>query len=383
MLKGIRVPNRWVATHLQFDYSQGFFKRSLAGAALKALGVSVAEYATVMTLSSAVTLACVGAGAWLIWRAGLLRSARGAALTLVFTSSYAIALLAHFNGYFDVWLLALLAPTLGAVLRAGPGVARWASLGASAIAVGVGLFVHENALVLVAPPLCLALWLKERRLEATLLGAAALGTTLWLMEHGVGDEQTVRQLIGHHRRQVDFPLRHDAFKVFARSTDSNIEVTLRRFERPRRLGRLLGSLVTMLPAASLFIYMATRRMLHAWRARHVALRASSAAILVAASLAPLGLHLFGWDMHRWNALAVISSFLCLLVCVHLFEARPLSPRERYLAPRLAALIIAFNLAAGFGFFDGYQPTNAPFFKHWDTYEALQEGKDSLEKPPRW
>jgi hypothetical protein len=38
LLKGLRMPNLWSATHMTFNYTQGFIRRGLFGQVLRAVG---------------------------------------------------------------------------------------------------------------------------------------------------------------------------------------------------------------------------------------------------------------------------------------------------------------------------------------------------------
>ena len=85
---------------------------------------------------------------------------------------------------------------------------------------------------------------------------------------------------------------------------------------------------------------------------------TKSAVLVAA-LAPLAMHVVGFDVMRWNSMCVMDTYLCLLlinirkhgVCL------PADSTER----NSVILVIALNMASGYGLMDGKNVKGYPFF----------------------
>jgi hypothetical protein len=80
---------------------------------------------------------------------------------------------------------------------------------------------------------------------------------------------------------------------------------------------------------------------------------------LAAVFAPLLMHLVAWDAARWNVLCTFAAFLVLLVLSrHLPPgAITLSAAER----NLAIVLLALNMATGYGLFDGATVNPYPFY----------------------
>jgi len=100
VLSGIRWPGIWAITHLLFDYSEGFVKRSLVGEALSlTLGNSI-SYGTLAAISYAV---------FATWLAMLFFRLKSSAQTdsavwliaLTFLASPGFVFLAHTVGYLE------------------------------------------------------------------------------------------------------------------------------------------------------------------------------------------------------------------------------------------------------------------------------------------
>lgn len=256
-------------------------------------------------------------------------------------------------------------------------------MGACIVATVIGVLVHEVYLVVVCPLICLALMLRKRWGEAVVFGAVAIGATAWLMEAGVGDRALSAQMLRHHRALVDFPLRTDAFNIFARAVSANHDVTAARFEQAGWIRGFVGSLAVLLPTALFFLYIGARRLWAAWRDDALWERAVGVFTFAVVALGPLALHLFGWDMHRWNALCVVTAFLGLAAIWRVTPHRVWGARETAVAWRVGVVVVIVNLMASYGFFDGYHPEPAPFFKHIEFLEHLTDGGTTLFEVPRY
>jgi hypothetical protein len=72
------------------------------------------------------------------------------------------------------------------------------------------------------------------------------------------------------------------------------------------------------------------------------------------------MHVIAWDMHRWNALAVTTSFLCLYAVFTGLPKVENSPESVKLLPILV-LLVFLNGASTIGLFEGYSVRQFPFF----------------------
>jgi len=79
-----------------------------------------------------------------------------------------------------------------------------------------------------------------------------------------------------------------------------------------------------------------------------------------ATLAPLSLHLMGWDKSRWNELLILNAFLMLLIVSQQMggEAVQLSVRLR----RACLAVMLLNMATGGGMLNNRQIRPFPFLR---------------------
>lgn len=372
VLRGIRMPGYWAATHLLFNYQFGFSKRGLLGNLIVYLHSPFFYSYRFCVVESAIFLA-----ANLVLLAMLIRRLVGAgahAVVLVYVSSAAIVFLAHTIGYFEqiTLLVTLLA------LRIESFYARAAFV---ATFFAATLFIHETGFLLFFPVLCFSFMIElleqpDRR-KALTLGALALGVTAetvllgqaHLSHAAVGAMQQTLQA------HADFPLRDDAFVLLERSLGDNLRLMLKYWTNPLWLFILLLSSLTILPT-TLYILYRTWRLLDG--------RPAAQWAAVAASLAPLSLHALGMDLHRWNTLATTTSFLVLAIVTQrrrtVPAATPIPGSIALLS--LPGLLIMLNLGSAVPLFDDYVVQDFPYHDHLkDVYEILR-GNTSILVPHR-
>ena len=176
--------------------------------------------------------------------------------------------------------------------------------------------------------------------------------------------------------RVDHPLRRDAFAVLERPASANIAY----MEGQRATGayrqRMRASLWVTAPTFLTFIAI-TIAVLRAAGRGGVAL-----ALSAAASLSAMSLHYVAADLHRWNSLAITTSFLMLFVaCRASKDAVDLRVYDR-LAVATTPLILV-NMISSIELFDGFSVKNPPFFEHLDYLARLAAGESSFPQvPPR-
>lgn len=326
------MPGYWAATHLLFNYQFGFSKRGLLGNLIVYLHSPFFYSYRFCVVESAVLLA-----ANLVLLAMLIRPLLGAgahSAVLVYVSSAAIVFLAHTIGYFEqiTLLVTLLA------LRIENFHARAAFV---ATFFAATLFIHETVL-----------------LGQAHLGHAAVGA--------------MQQTLQAH---ADFPLRDDAFVLLERSLGDNLRLMLKYWTNPLWLVILLLSSLTILPT-TLYILYRTWRLLDGRPAVQWA--------AVAASLAPLSLHALGMDLHRWNTLAVTTSFLVLAIVTQRCRIAPAAPPtpDPIALLSLPGVLIMLNMGSAVPLFDDYVVQDFPYHDHLkDVYEMLR-GNTSISVPHR-
>src|SRR4051812_36450618 len=105
LLKGLRMPSLWAATHLTFNYSHGFIRRGLIGELIRVLGRGGRLYNyAFLAGTSIVLLVAVAVVLGLVIRKAL-RADRGdvglQGAVLVFAASPGLVFFIHEIGYFD------------------------------------------------------------------------------------------------------------------------------------------------------------------------------------------------------------------------------------------------------------------------------------------
>jgi len=170
--RALRWPNDFAEAHWLLDYRFGFVKRGLAGQLLSSmLGLAGAEpsAATITFLSVALLTTLAVLLLWMAWQ--LVRStpqpASAVLVALAFLSSPFIVMSAHLIGYLDGLLIVLSVAAAGLALRGRP----WAAGAVQAAAI----LIHESAILVGFPVLCLAWWVTATRTDArgSLLSRAA------------------------------------------------------------------------------------------------------------------------------------------------------------------------------------------------------------------
>lgn len=392
LLKGLRMPNLWAATHFTFNYGEGFIRRGLVGEiARRLLGERAHDYDVFAIVAIVLFLATVGAFAWFLRRTLRAPGAAGdlglRVAILAFAASPGITFFAHTIGYLDdVGLLVL----LGLILYSTGARRRYALFHLSALAGVLLAFVHEGLVIMFVPTILFLLLCWFVRLQEQ--GAAGRGARWSLHVHtalatfagiaassvvsrvGTRDPATIFALQSSIGQRADFPLRLDAFQVLHHAVQGELlEVMPAYWRSPDHLAALQRGFVAIAPGLLFLVYYGLRCILRreaGWRTR--ALLATS---YLGAVLAPVSLHLVGWDNNRWNAIAIIAAMCCIGV-MRLHLARPaeagqagpwaLSPGE--LTAGLCA--VAVGLATTNDLFDGYAVQWFPFGHHLDAAKEL-------------
>lgn len=155
-----RWPNDFAEAHWLLDYRFGFVKRGLAGQLLSStLGTAGAQpTATIISVISIALLVAVAiALLWTAWQ--LVRSASrpgGAVLAaLAFVSSPFVVMSAHLIGYLDGILILLTVAAVALMLRGRAWTAG--------VVQAMAILVHESAVLVGFPVLCLAWWVSVDR----------------------------------------------------------------------------------------------------------------------------------------------------------------------------------------------------------------------------
>jgi hypothetical protein len=350
ILRGIRIPSVWGYTHFLFNYDAGFTKRSIIGEIYKHIDNYTHPYGAYIAFSTLIfslNIACI-----IQAMKKLIESCQDnlIACSILFASSLAITYLAHTVGYYDHvgFLAAFLIINISSrplkFLLAIPLIAFC-------------LLVHEGFLLIFFPSIFLSLILasvgskKWMRLSFCMAFFAAV--IAFILSEATLNSEAMAKLYGELQAHTDIALRGDAFAVLGRNIDSNLEIMIWTWGGLFAIANIFSWLVT-LPSCAFFMA-SSLPILKVCRLPHVTW------LLVLASLSPLSMHVIAWDMHRWNALAVTTSFLCLYAVFTGLPKVENSPESVKLLPILV-LLVFLNGASTIGLFEGYSVRQFPFLE---------------------
>jgi hypothetical protein len=350
-LKTVRPPINYPATMSLLNYDQGFIKRGLFGSVFFA-GDGPVSHAQMTILA----LAMLGALLAVLWGVAVLmlrqRPELGP-LALLFACSISVVYFASTTGYFD-HLLVIMAVV--AILPATAVIRAVLTLCLGLLA----LLIHEAAALMVLPLMYFALFLAVRpqglRPALVVCGsimAVHAALTLYLSFFGVLDDTSLALLRETLEQRAAFPLSDLGFHVISVTPVDDMARVLDN----RGLRDHLLSLLIVLPALAPILCVA------AVGVRHLALthRGAVWCFWGAACLAPCVLRFVGTDIHRWDSLAVCTSFLALFVVQRDLPASYRFPLDRgWFLPALMLMIIISASTTTFLFWE-QQIRWYPFF----------------------
>jgi hypothetical protein len=396
MMKGLRMPNLWSATHMTFNYSRGFIRRGLFGQVLSLVGSHRAYRYNVLALLAVILFVlAVAAMVRLVRR--VLATDRGdlgqVAMILVFAASPGVVFLAHEIGYLDYVGLIVVPLFIAWAARAR---SRWPIFYvATAISVVLAL-IHESMIIMFAPTMWLVMVahvisrarahaLSRRTVGLLVAHAVAAAAVALIASSAIGALGTksparIHLLQASIQQFANFPLRGDGFEALYRPVRDNLMILMPwHWSNPANQRYLVTGLVVAFPGLAVLCTYALR--LIARLALPRLLRALLAALFLGATLCPLALNLVGWDSARWNAICFVAGFNGIAV-LRLFFCAPggavgvRGPRvDDPLMLALAAAAIVFGLTSNYiGFlFDGYVVQWFPFDGQLRSLLELFEG----------
>lgn len=347
LLKGLRMPNLWSATHMTFNYSQGFIRRGLFGEILRTVGGQhpynynrLALIAVLMFVAMAVTMVI------------LIKRALAAdpedlgfkAVVLVFAASSGIVTLAHFIGYLDDVGLVLV---LGVILVSARSSCRYLIFLLGIPVILFVAFIHESQVLMLAPTLLFAMICHivvqfrqagiSRRAKSVLVASAAVGfiaafvTSTAIGIWGTKSPDVINALQASVAKVANFPLRGDGFEALYRPVRDNIFKLMPWFwSNPENKTYLVLSMISAFPAIAFLIFYGVRLIGRLGLSKIARTIVTTA--FVAAALAPVSLNFMGWDTTRWNAISLMACFYCIATVKLYFSstvpAEPSPPGRR-------------------------------------------------------
>jgi len=360
--KGIREPNAWSYTQAQLDYSAGFMRGGLFGTVLGHwLGLN--QYAHFAVVSTVLLLLLYGALALLARSSKLAERTPPGELLAVYASSYSVSYLAHVNGYFDVPL---------ALLCVGPLIVRstgWRVLAAVGSTV-VGILIHEQFFFAFLPLLIVSVLFGvataktsvERRVAwggGILLAVVGVSMLLYCARYGTVSEVQGDRIRQSVEQKADYPVNALMLTEMSVSPHENMKIMRSQWNRSTYIPGQAESLLMFAPTAAVLLW-ATLVLLRRWRPGRY--RWIYAGVLFG-TLAPLSLHLMGWDKSRWNELLSLNAFVLLLVVSQQMgnERVRLPVRLR----RACLVVMLLNMATGGAMLDDRHIRPFPLLRNPD------------------
>jgi len=364
--KGIREPNSWSYTQAQLNYSVGFMRRGLFGAALGGpLGLN--RYSHFAVFSTLLLAVLFGALTLIVYKTRLAERTPPGELIAVYASSYSVSYLAHLNGYLDIPLALLcLAPLF---LRS----TGW-RLAAATVCTTLGILIHEQFFFAFVPVLIAGVLFgaatghtpAQKRLGwAGGIGLAvlSLGLTGYLGRYCTISEAQAERLQRSIEIRTNGPLQPEVLKVLPRTPRQNTEIMKSVWARPTFLPVQVEGLLLFGPTTAVLSW-ATFLLLRRWTPN--AYRWLYVVALLA-TLSPLSLHLVGWDKNRWNELLCLNAFLLLLMVSRLAGGEPVQLPLRL--RRACLVVMLLNMATGGGMMDGRHIRPFPFMRSPDAAQV--------------
>jgi hypothetical protein len=359
--KGIRLPNDWSYTQAQCFYSAGFVRRFSGATPGNLLQLNL--YGHFAVFSTSLLLLLLAMLVLLARSSKLAERTPPGELLAVYASSYSVSYLAHLNGYFDIPL---------ALLCVAPLFVRptgW-RLAAAVCCTLLGILIHVQFFFAFLPLLIVSVLFGAatastsagRRLAWTgsvLLTVLGLGLMLNFALQGPVPTAQADDMMQSIERRADHPLDPEVFKGILSNPQVNLETMKSVWRRPTFFPAQIESLLMFGPTAAVLSW-ATLLLLRRWMpGKH---RGLYAAVLLA-TLAPLSLHLVGWDKNRWNELLSLNAFLLLLLVSRLAEGVTIQLPVRL--RRACLLVMLLNMATGGGMLDGRHIRPFPFMRSPD------------------
>ena len=202
---------------------------------------------------------------------------------------------------------------------------------------------------------------------ATLLLSVSLATSVRLALKPPMTAAQLQRMRGHIAGIANFPTDDAMYWVLLRSTRDNVHIMHDVVARAPWWRQQLVSLITMAPTVALLLLM-TRRVL---RSSTHAVPSWLFPCAVVASLSPLAMHGLGFDVARFNAMVILTSFLTLLTVCRLVEGKPvrLSPRLHH----AVLLVVLLNMTSGDLLMDGRTVRSFPYIRELPQTLALRHG----------
>lgn len=357
ILRGIRVPNIWSYSNFLFNYDLGFIKRGLIGEIISQFNNPyLLSYEFFFIFSIAILFIVIVLISLLL--KDLINSHNPIFIgcSVVFSSSLAVVFLSHSVGYFDHigLLVALITLKINGFYK---------KIFFLLPSISFALLTHEAILIIFFPVIFMSLLFsietEGRAIKKTLIlglfSASALMLVFFTSNHTLEKSEAHQMYVGL-QTNIQHPLSQGAFNVLHRDIKDNFYIMKNKWSNKKRLIKLALSFLVTAPVFIIFNYFTTVIL------KKSKVESNLIVLAILASLSPLVLHLFAWDMHRWNTLAMITSFLMLYITyTSKLKKQPIATSNS-IYPVLV-FIIFFNGASSITLFNKYNVKQFPFIEH--------------------
>ncbi len=375
ILRGIRFPNIWSYTHFLFNYEFGLVKRGLIGKIIKHFNSPwLASYDFFVIVSALIFITNIMLLSLLIrdW----LKSKNLVLIgcSVIFVSSLAVVFLSHSIGYFDHIGLLI---TLVAIRINGFGKKILFLLPSLTFA----LLVHEAIAIIFFPVIFMSLLFdiqmenKGHQFTWLILLSTLVVIFTWLVSNSTIKKSEALEMYSNLQTQTGYTLRKDAFNVLHRRGRDNLIIMNKIWFQTKRLHQFRESLLVILPVLLTFMYLTVYMLKKSNTKIYLVILA------VLASLSPQLLHVFGWDMHRWNTLTITTSFLMWYVVYRSRNRLLLIELPNGIYP-IFILITFLNGISTIELFDDYSVKSFPFTEHQAYIVNVITGKESFPYLPK-
>jgi len=373
ILRGIRFPNIWSYCHFLFNYDFGFIKRGFIGTIFSQINNPyLISYDFFFIFSISIFIINIILLSSLI--KGFINSQTPIFIgcSLVFASSLAIVFLSHSVGYFDHigLLIALITIKINGFYK---------KIFFLLLSMPIALLIHESILIIFFPVIFMSLLFsleaegQIKKILTLMAFSAILVVLVFIIANHTLVGMEANEMNARLQSKIGYPLRQDTFYVLLRDSKDNFHIMKSLWFNKLQLLRLASSFLVTAPTFLFFIYF-TVMMLKKTKVEFYLIVVS-----ILASVSPLLMHFWGWDMHRWNTLSITTSFLMLHIVYSLNKKHTVAI-SNYTYPILIILIF-LNGISSISLFDGYYVKQFPFGEHLKYIFDLIDGKEMFPSVP--
>jgi hypothetical protein len=311
VIRGIRVPNTWLATQFLLNYDFGFIRRGLLGAAFSLFHFKYQyHYSFFFLLSFSIFSLEALLIISLLKNIIFTKTLHDGLIAILFCSSMAVVMLAQTVGFGEHIALVVVLISLRVKQF------HW-RLALTAALFPMCILIHETDFLMIFPVLIFRFWIdlvSDRNIHRVVL-VALLCLGMGFLVVFVGAEATTVKtsvlMMRKTQEQADFQLVYGAYVSIVSQVGGNFAKQLSYLVDPSLWRDWSICAMVTLPTLAVMITESVnslRRQGYKWM---------TCAAAIAAGIAPLLLNLLGTDYIRWNTFAITASFLVFsIVSLH-------------------------------------------------------------------